>query len=62
MSVRAFQRVLKLARTMADLAHGDQIQAAHLAEAIRYRLKRQDRRQLRMSLRFRHWFSLRLSL
>jgi magnesium chelatase family protein len=34
MSARAFHRVLKLARTIADLAGADQIQAAHLAEAI----------------------------
>ncbi len=37
MSARAFHRVLKLARTIADLAGADQIQAAHLAEAIHLR-------------------------
>jgi magnesium chelatase family protein len=36
MSARAFHRVLKLARTIADLANLDQIEAAHLAEAIQY--------------------------
>jgi magnesium chelatase family protein len=40
MSARAFHRVLKLARTIVDLAGADQIQAAHLAEAIQYRPRR----------------------
>jgi magnesium chelatase family protein len=41
MSARAFHRVLKLARTIADLADAAEIQAAHLAEAIQYRPRRQ---------------------
>ncbi len=41
MSARAFHRVLKLARTIANLAGTEQIQAAHLAEAIQYRPRRQ---------------------
>jgi len=34
MSARAFHRVLKLSRTIADLAGADAIRAAHPAEAI----------------------------
>lgn len=37
LSARAHHRVLKLARTIADLAGVDQISAAHLAEALQYR-------------------------
>ena len=37
LSARAFHRILKLARTIADLAGADQIGLAHLAEAVQYR-------------------------
>lgn len=36
-SGRAFHRVLKLARTIADLAGADEIRQSHMAEAIQYR-------------------------
>ncbi|MFQ5382641.1 MAG: magnesium chelatase, partial [Dehalococcoidia bacterium] len=39
LSARAFHRVLKVARTIADLGDSDGIETAHVGEAIQYRAR-----------------------
>ncbi len=41
LSTRAYHRILKLARTVADMAGEERVGIGHIAEAIQYRPRRQ---------------------
>lgn len=42
LSARAYYKVIKLARTIADMAEEENIKIHHLAEAVQYRIKNQE--------------------
>jgi magnesium chelatase family protein len=46
LSGRSIHRILKVARTIADLSNSDKIQTQHLSEAISYRRKINERRTM----------------
>jgi magnesium chelatase family protein len=54
LTARAYHRVLKLSRTMADLAGAEEITQVHLAEALQYRPK-VDVIQYNHSLEMKTW-------
>ena len=42
LSARAYHRIIKIARTIADLAGAEEIDSSHVAEAVQYRRQQFD--------------------
>lgn len=42
LSARAYHRIIKIARTIADLTGAEQIDSSHVAEAVQYRRQQFD--------------------